>query len=125
MKYVLSLLLSLWVGARAWGAPFLTCDPYPAATVDANLNVISFVVTFSEPTGISPVTVQAQIGTSGSRNFFYDVGPLSNATYTVTVAAVNGYALESPQSVPFTFMKGSPSTPTGLKLVPSIPSPLP
>jgi hypothetical protein len=124
---VVRILLIVWllIGTYCNGSPFLSCDPYPASTTDANLNVVSFVITFVEPTGVSPVTVQAQVGTSGDRQLFYDVGPLANATYSVTAAAVNGYALESPQSVVFTFMKGSPSTPTGLKLVPSIPSPLP
>lgn len=123
MKKILLLLLVL--AGRVVAAPFLTCDPYPASTTDANLNIVSFTITFTAPTGISPVTVQAIVGTSGSRNLYYDVGPLGNATYTVTAAATNGYALESPQSTPFTFQKGVPSAPTGMKIVPSIPSPVP
>jgi hypothetical protein len=110
--------------AGAAGAPFLTCDPY-APNADANLNVVSFVITFQAPTGINPVMVQAQIGTSGDQYLFYDLATLGNATYTVTAAAVNGYALESPQSAPFTFQKGVPAAPSGLKIVPSIPIPLP
>lgn len=121
----LIIVLLLLLARTGVASPFLTCDPYPASTTDPNLNVVNFVVTFTVPTGVSPVTIQAQVGTSGDRQLFYDVGPLSNATYTVTVAAVNGYALESPQSAPFTFSKGSPSAPTGIKLVPSIPNPLP
>jgi hypothetical protein len=125
MLRTLFLVILLGASAKAFAAPFLTCDPYPASTTDPNLNVVSFVITFSAPSGINPVTVQAQVGTSGDRQLFYDVGPLANATYTVTAAAVNGYALEGPPSSPFTFSKGSPATPTGLKLVPSIPNPLP
>lgn len=125
MKRLLAVALFLGCVSASMGAPYLTCDPYPASTTDPNLNVVSFVVTFSAPAGISPVTVQAQVGTSGDRYLFYDVGPLGNATYTVTAAAINGYALESPQSANFTFSKGTPAIPTGLKLVPSIPSPLP
>jgi hypothetical protein len=116
-----AFLIWLWLVGTAAAAPYLTCDPYPS-NADANLNVVSFVLT-----GIAanPVTVQAMVGTSGSQNLYYDLGPLTNNTYTVTAAAVNGYGLEGPQSLPFTFQKGVPSAPTGLKIVPSIPTPLP
>jgi hypothetical protein len=124
MRKILAFMLLLAGALSAQSAPFLTCDPYPT-NADANLNVVSFVITFTAPTGISPVTVQARVGTGGMQYLFYDVGPLGNATYTVTAAAVNGYALESPQSVPFTFQKGIPTAPTGMKIVPSIPVPLP
>jgi hypothetical protein len=119
MKPILLIFLAL--ASKLFGAPYLTCDPYPA-NPDANLNVVSFVIT---GVASNPVTVQAQIGTSGLQYLFYDLAPLGNATYTVTAAAVNGYGLESPQSVPFTFQKGVPAAPTGLKIVPSIPVPLP
>lgn len=113
-------LFCLWAG-RALGAPYLTCDPYPT-NADANLNVMTFIIT---GVASNPVTVQAQVGTSGQQYLFYDLAPLGNNTYTVTAAAVNGYALESPQSAPFTFQKGVPSAPAGMKIVPSIPVPLP
>jgi chitosanase len=115
----LGLLLS-----SAKAAPYLTCDPFPA-NADANLNVVQFVITFTVPTGLNPASVQAQIGVTGLQYMFYDLGPLTNATYTVTAAAVNGYGLEGPQSTPFTFQKGVPAQVSGLKIVPSIPVPLP
>jgi hypothetical protein len=119
------LILFIFLCAlRASAAPFLTCDPYPA-NADQALNIVSFVITFVAPTGINPINVQAQIGTSGQQYMFYDLAPLTNASYTVTAAAVNGYAQESPQSAPFQFQKGVPAAPAGLKIVPSIPSPLP
>lgn len=118
-RYILLLLLSLTLVARA--APYLTCDPYPT-NADANLNVVQFVLT---GVATNPVSVQAQVGTSGQQYLYYDLAALGNNTYTVTAAAVNGYGLESPQSIPFTFQKGIPSAPTGMKIVPSIPSPLP
>ena len=116
-------MLSL-LGLKAFAAPYLTCTPYPS-NADTALNIVSFVITFTAPTGLSPVTVQAQVGTSGQQYLYYDLSTLGNSSYTVTAAAINGYALESPQSVPFTFQKGVPSAPGGLTIVPSIPSPLP
>jgi hypothetical protein len=115
-----AFLVLFWLAGAAAAAPYLTCDPYPP-NADANLNVVSFVLT-----GIAanPVTVQAMVGTSGSQNLYYDLALLTNNTYTVTAAAVNGYSLESPQSLPFTFQKGVPSAPTGLKIIQSIPTPL-
>lgn len=117
------LLILMLIGGAIHAAPYLTCDAYPV-NADANLNVVQFVITFTNPTGLSPVTVQAQIGTSGQQYLFYDLGPLSNSSYTVTAAAVNGYGEESPQSTPFVFQKGVPAAPTGMKIVPSIPIPL-
>jgi hypothetical protein len=119
------LLLLLLFPSFAWAAPFLTCDPYPANTTDASLNVVAFVITFQTPTGLSPVTVQAIVGTSGSQNLYYDLAALTNSSYTVTAAAVNGYQEESSQSAPFTFQKGVPGAPTGMKIIPAIPVPVP
>lgn len=118
------LLFLLLIAVRVTAAPYLTCNPYPT-NADANLNVVQFVITFQTPTGINPVTVAAQVGTSGLQYLYYDLGPLSNSSYTVTAAAVNGYGEASPQSSPFTFQKGVPSAPAGLTIVPSIPVPLP
>jgi hypothetical protein len=117
-----ALLILLCLLGKAFAAPYLTCDPYPT-NADANLNVVSFVIT---GVATNPVTIQAQVGTSGLQYMFYDLAPLGNNTYTVTAAAVNGYGLESPQSAPpFTFQKGVPAAPNGMKIVPSIPVPLP
>jgi hypothetical protein len=124
MRKLLLALLALLPWQAGLAAPFLTCDPYPT-NADANLNVVTFVITFQVPTGLSPATVQAQVGNSGQQYLYYDLATLGNATYTVTAAAINGYAQESPQSVPFTFQKGVPAAPTGMKIVPSIPVPLP
>ena len=124
MRKILVFILLLVGTLSANAAPFLTCDPFPA-NADTGLNVVSFVITFTAPTGMNPVTVQAQIGTGGAQYMFYDLAPLANASYTVTAAAVNGFAQEGPQSDPFTFAKGVPAKLTGLKIVPSIPSPLP
>lgn len=121
MRTLFLLLLSV---GTAFAAPFLTCNPYPA-NADSGQNIVSFVITFTSPTGLNPVTVQAQVGAGGAQYLYYDLSTLGNSSYTVTAAAVNGYALESPQSSPFTFAKGIPSAPSGLTIVPSIPSPLP
>ena len=63
--------------------------------------------------------IQAQINADGSQQLHYDLGALSNGSYTVTVAAVNGFAQESPFTPPFTFTVGAPATPTGLRLSPT------
>jgi len=113
MKLATLLFVLLVKGGCA--APFLVCDPYPT-NADMGLNVTTFVVT-----GISagPINVQATINPDGTQFLHYDVGPLSNGTYTVTASAVNGYLKESQASSPFTFTIGVPATPTGLRLSPT------
>jgi hypothetical protein len=111
------------MAAEADASPFLTCDPYPANPTDSALNVVTFIITGNVPG--SPVSVQARIGTGGMQYLYYDLATLTNNTYTVTAAAVNGYGQEGAQSLPFTFTKGVPTAPSGLSIVPSIPSPLP
>src|SRR5208282_3416858 len=122
MRYFALLFLSILFAVTASAAPFLTCDPYPANPTDGALNVVTFIVTGNVPG--SPVSIQSMIGTGGMQYFFYDLSTLTNNTYTVTVAAVNGYGQEGAASVPFTFTKGVPAAPANLRIVPSIPVPL-
>jgi len=110
------LLTLLLIGSRVLASPFLVCDPVPASSGNQGLNVVSYVITGLATTNLN---VQAQINADGSQQLHYDLGALSNGSYTVTVAAVNGFAQESPFTPPFTFTVGAPATPTGLRLSPT------
>jgi len=112
---ILFLLLGLTTLA-VHAAPFLVCDPVPASSGNQGLNVVSYVITGLATTNLN---VQAQVNADGSQQLHYDLGALSNGSYTVTVAAVNGFAQESPFTAPFTFTVGAPATPTGLRLSPT------
>lgn len=88
---------------------FLTCDPYPASAA---------VTQFKLWMDAAPVVVSpALINADGSAALHYDLTSLAAGNHTVKVSAANGWA-ESPQSVPFAFVKPSASlaAPSGLKL---------
>ena len=106
----------LLLTSRIAAAPFLVCDPVPANTGNQGLNVVSYVITGLATTNIN---VQATINADGSQQLHYDVGALANGNYTITVAAVNGYAQESAFTAPFAFTIGAPATPMGLRLSPT------
>jgi hypothetical protein len=108
---LLGLLLALSVSAQA--APFLVCDPYAVQT-DPNLIPVSFDLTGIAAQPISvPVT-----NADGTKQLHYDLGTLSNGTFTVTAAAVNIFGGTSPASAPFQFTKGVPAAPTNLRISP-------
>lgn len=106
MKWLLVLLLS----APAMGAPFLTCDPYPASGPLPD----SFSVGLDSGATIS---VPARTNGDGSKDIFFDLGPLgiTNGSHQLKVTAVSSVWGSSTQ-VNFQFVKAVPSAPSGLGL---------
>lgn len=89
---------TLLIVFKANAAPFLVTDPQ------------SGVVGY-EITGLGePVTFVAQ--PDGSLK--YDLAPVQNGTYTLTVAACNVWGCSS--TAPFSFSKQVPSAPAGLRI---------
>jgi hypothetical protein len=111
-KTCLWFLLTLAISAKA--APFLVCDPY-AVQSDPNLIPVSF-----DLNGIAaqPISVPVTTNADGTKQLHYDLGTLSNGTFTVTAAAVNIFGGTSPASAPFQFTKGVPAAPTNLRISP-------
>ena len=111
IRVLIALLLST---AALSATPFLVCDPYPSGQ-DQFMTPVSFNVT-----GLSaqPISVPATINADGTRQLHYDVGNLGNGSFTVSAAAVNVFGGTSPESSTFSFTKGVPVSPTGLKLSP-------
>ena len=112
IRILIALLLTTAAAAEA--TPFLVCDPYPSGQ-DQFMTPVSFNVT---GIGANPISVPATINVDGTRQLHYDVGTLGNGNFTVTAAAVNVFGGTSPESSPFSFTKGVPTGPTGLKLSP-------
>jgi hypothetical protein len=98
MKKFIILTIVLFA-SQAWSAPFLVCDP--------QAGVVGY-----EITGLGePVSYIAQ--PDGSLK--YDLAPVNNGTYTLTVAACNMWGCSS--TAPFVFTKQPPSAPVGLRLL--------
>ena len=102
------------VAWAALGSPFLVCDPYPAG-LDQASRPTSFVLT-----GLAqnPISTPATVNADGTVQLHYDLATLGNGNYTVTASAVNALGGISPASLPFGFIRGVPSVPTNLRLVP-------
>lgn len=107
----LALLLS---PLSLYASPFLVSDSYPAGLSQA-LMPVNFILS-----GLSanPITTAAFTNPDGTIELHYDLSTLGNGTYTVTAAAVNVFGGSSPASAPFTFTRGTPSTPTNLRIAP-------
>ena len=89
---------ALLVVFKAYAAPFIVCDP--------QAGVVGY-----EITGLGePVSFVAQ--PDGSLK--YDLAPVQNGTYTLTVAACNVWGCSS--TVPFVFNKAIPAAPAGLRI---------
>jgi len=108
--------LLLLLGAKAFAAPFLVCDPY-AVNTEAGLNVTQFVINGLATTGI---TVPATVAADGTQYLHYDLAlaVLTNGTkYMISVNAVNGYGgISDPSTLSFT--KGVPAPPSNLRINP-------
>ena len=90
---------ALLIVAKSNAAPFLVCNP--------QAGVVGY-----EITGLGePVSFVAQ--PDGSLK--YDLAPVQNGTYTLTVAACNVWGCSS--TAPFGFSKQVPSAPAGLRIV--------
>jgi hypothetical protein len=109
------VLLALVCALMGHASPFLEADAVPQAS-DPNLNPVSYVITGLATSAITTAAVQ---NADGTLQLKYDLGSLANGTYTVSAAAVNIFGGESVQSAPFSFSKGSPGTPTGLRISPN------
>jgi hypothetical protein len=98
MKKLILIAAILLLSTTAYAAPFLVTDPQ------------SGVVGY-EITGLgAPVMFVAQ--PDGSLK--YDLAPVNNGTYTLTVAACNVWGCSS--TAPFSFSKQVPSAPAGLRI---------
>ena len=99
-KFVMAVatmaFLLITVGA-ALSAPYLVCDPQEG--------VIGYTLT-----GLTEQNIAAQV--DGSLK--YDLAPLANGTYTVSVAACNMWGCGD--SVPFVIVKQVPARPAGVRL---------
>lgn len=107
---VLFLLLVI----RVMASPFLVCDPYPAGLSQAVMPV-SFIL---KGLSANPISTPATINQDGTIQLHYDLGSLSNGTYTVIADAVNVFGGVSPDSGPFVFTNGVPAAPSNLRIVP-------
>lgn len=105
-----TLLLLALFATPVFGAPFLTCDPYPATGPLPD----SFSVGLDSGALIS---VPARINGDGSRDLFYDLASLgiTNGSHQFKVTAVSSVWGSSAQSN-FSFVKAIPSAPSGLGL---------
>ena len=83
IRILITLLLTT---AAIQASPFLVCDPYPTAGIDQSLIPVSFNITGF---GTSPISSLAFTQPDGTVILHYDVGPLSNGQYTVSVTAQN------------------------------------
>ena len=108
------LLLLLFLSVAAKAMPFLVCDPYVPQS-DPSLNPVSFIL---KGLAQNPISVPVFQQTDGSLIIHYDLAQISNGSFTVTAAAVNIFGGVSPDSVPFTFSKNLPATPTNLRISP-------
>ncbi len=104
----LRVLIVALLMPSAQAAPFLVCDPYPAAGPLPD----SFSVGLDSGALIS---VPARINGDGSRDLFYDLATLgiSNGSHQFKVTAVSSLWGSSPQTN-FTFVKAAPTAPSGL-----------
>jgi hypothetical protein len=111
-----TLLASLLLFAlRIQATPFLVADAVTPAS-DPNLNPVSYVLT---GLATNPISVPATQNADGTLQLHYDLATLVNGSYTVTATAVNIFGNTSAASVPFSFVKGAPGTPTNLRITPS------
>ena len=111
MRVLIALLLGT---VTLEASPFLVCDPYPGSG-DPNLIPTTFEVTGVAGT---PVSSPAFTNPDGTKILHYDLATLANGNYTVTATAVNVFGGASPSSAPFTFTKGVPAQPGGLRISP-------
>jgi len=111
MKYLVAILMVL-VPALAFGAPFVTSDPYPTTVTQPD----GFVLTVD---GGSQITSPAQAVTGGVR-LHHDVSGVSTGSHTMRIKAYKNDAvwgrLESDEAV-FTFVRpASPAAPANIGL---------
>ena len=108
------LLLLLLFAVRAYAAPFLVCDPYPA-NADPSVTPTTFIL---KGLAANPIMTGAQINPDGTVQLHYDLATLSNGNYTVVADAINVFGGASPDSLPFVFTAGIPAAPNNLRIVP-------
>jgi hypothetical protein len=90
------LFVFLSVSTITFAEPFLVSDPYPIK----GAKPIKFLITIDGKTSTSMPVKNSE----GSVYFKYDLGSLSDGTYTVAVKAVGAKGVESP-STTYSFKK--------------------
>ena len=106
MKYLIALLLVVFPAA-VFAAPFVISDTYPTTTTQPTyFNVVM--------DGGAAVQSAPQVMGDNSVRPHHDVGAVSTGTHSMTVAACNEWGCSS--TVPFSFTKGVPALPSGIKL---------
>lgn len=106
---MLSLALLGALCSTANAAPFLVCDPYPAAGPQPT----EFLIAIGTA---APITVPATKEPDGDVILKWDVGTQTGAK-NLTVKAKNAWG-ESAASAPFSFVAGVPPAAAGMRLVP-------
>jgi hypothetical protein len=96
MQRCFLLFVFLSVSTIAFGEPFLVSDPYPGK----DIKPVKFLITIDGKT----LTSMPVKNPDGSIYFKYDLGNLSDGTYTVAVRAVDTEGVESP-STTYSFKK--------------------
>lgn len=105
-KTIIAVFLFVLVAAPALATPFLVCDPYLAAVVQPSYFELMF-------DGGSPVQSPVETVPTGVR-LHYDLASMTVGSHAVIVKACNQWGCSS--TVPFSFSKGVPSSPAGIKL---------
>ena len=107
----LVLLAGLGVWAKAYGSPFLVCDPYP--TGGSQPDQFSLVID-----GGSAMISPAEVMADGKTRLHYDLAGIATGTHSLSVKAqISLWGLES-TAVPFSFTKpASAASPAAFGLV--------
>ncbi len=108
----LVLLAGLGVWAKAYGSPFLVCDPYP--TGGSQPDQFSLVID-----GGAVVISPAEVMADGQTRLYFDLAGVGAGSHTVSVKAVISlWGLES-TAVPFAFSRpASVASPAAIGLAP-------
>jgi hypothetical protein len=112
--YIFELVLLLTASVKAFAAPFLVADPYPAG-LDQFTMPVSFIL---KGLSANPLSVAATINQDGTIQLRYDLAQQPHGSFTVIADAVNVFGGVSPDSAPFTFTSGVPAVLTNLRIVP-------
>ena len=106
-KTIFLALVIVFSAFNVWAAPFVVSDTYPTTTTQPTyFNVVM--------DGGAAVQSAPQVMGDNSVRLHYDVGAVTTGTHSMTVAACNEWGCSS--TVPFSFTKGVPALPSGIKL---------